>query len=226
MRILLLGASGRTGLVTIAEALSRGHTVTALVRNPTAISPQANLTIITGTPLSPQDLTTAFASAPSSDPIQAVISTLNNGRKSDNPWSTPISPTNLMADSVANALAAMRAHNTTKLITLSALGVGSSRARCGWLMRMVIDHSNIKIAFDDHEAVERLLREEAAKDARLKFVEVKATGLSNGEKKTVRVCGEEGFGCGWLVSRKSVAGFMVDAAEREEWDGKTPVISH
>lgn len=44
MKIALIGASGMIGQRIAAEALARGHEVTALVRNPAKIAPQPGLT--------------------------------------------------------------------------------------------------------------------------------------------------------------------------------------
>ncbi len=226
MRILILGGSGRTGSLALAEALARNHTVTAIVRRPDALAPQPSLSIITGTPLNRADISKAFADAPRSDPIRAVISTLNTGRTSDNPWAQTTSPPSLMADSVRNALAVMREHGVKKMVVLGTNGVGSSRANSGWFFNWVVDHSNLKFTFDDHYEVQKILEAEAEKDGDFKWVDVRATGLGNGEKKEVKEFGNEGKGVGWFVSRKSVAGFMLDAVEGSRWDGQTPVISN
>lgn len=226
MRILLLGASGRTGSLALAEALARNHTVTAIIRRPDALAPQPNLSIITGTPLDQADISKAFTNAPRSDPIRAVISTLNTGRTSDNPWAKATSPPSLMADSVRNTLAVMREHGVKKMVVLGTNGIGSSRANSGWFFNWIVDHSNLKIAFDDHYEVQKLLEAEAERDGEFKWVDVRATGLSNGEKKELSEFGNEGKGVGWFVSRKSVAGFLLDAVERSQWDGQTPVISN
>ena len=226
MRILLLGANGRTGSLVLAEALSRSYTVTALVRRPDSLEPQANLSITTGSPLSQADIAKAFASPPNSDPITVVISALNNGRTGDNPWSKPTAPANLMADAVRNSLAVMRRYDVKKIVVLGSIGVGSSRANSGWFFNWVVDHSNMKITFDDHNVVQQVLETEAEKDPELKWVDVRSVGLSNGEKKAVKEFGNEGKGAGSWVSRKSVAGFIVDAVESGRWDGQTPVISN
>lgn len=225
MRILLLGGSGRTGSLVLAEALSRNHTVTALVRRPDALPSQPNLSINTGTPLNQTDISKAFANAPRSDPIRAVISTLNTARTSDNPWAKPTSPPTLMADSVRNTLAVMKEHGVKKMVVLGTNGVGSSRQNSGWILNWVVDHSNLKIAFDDHFEVQKLLEAEAERDGDFEWVDVRATGLSDGEKKAVKEFGNEGKGVGWFVSRKTVAGFLLDAVEGSQWDGQTPVIS-
>ena len=226
MRVLLLGANGRTGSLVLSEAISRNHSVTALVRRADALSSQPNLSIITGTPLSQGDIKKAFATAPKDDPIKAVISTLNTSRTSDNPWAKPTSPDNLMTDSAKNSLEIMREYGVKKMVVLGTNGVGSSRANSGWFFNFIVDHSNLKIAFDDHFELQKVLEAEAEADPGFKFVDVRATGLSNGEKRPIKEFGNEGKGVGWFVSRKSVAGFLVDAVEQSKWDGQTPVISN
>lgn len=226
MRIFLLGANGRTGSLVLTEALSRGHTVTALVRRPDSLSAQTGLEIIAGTPLAQADISNAFASAPNSDAVGAVICTLNNGRTSDNPWAATTAPKDFMADSVRNTLAVMRENGVKKIVVLGTRGVGSSRANSPWIVRMVVDYSNLKISFADHEQVEKILKEEASKDDKFKWVEVRATGLDDKEKKEIKFWGNEGKGVGWWISRKSVASFLLDAVEGDEWDGQTPVISN
>jgi len=45
MKIALIGATGNAGSRILAEALRRGHPVTAIIRNPAKLSPKAGLTI-------------------------------------------------------------------------------------------------------------------------------------------------------------------------------------
>ena len=227
MRILLLGANGRTGTAVISEALQRGHTISALVRRPESLATYAdNVSITTGSSLSIGDITKTFASAPQSDPIKAVISTLNNGRTSDNPWAKPTAPANLMADSVRNCVTVMKEYGVKKAVVLGTVGVGSSKATRPWWFNWIIAHSNLKITFDDHYAVEQILEAESDKDPALMWVVVRAVGLGNGEKKDVKEFGNDGQGAGWMMSRNSVATLMLDAVESSRWDGQTPVISN
>ena len=48
MKIALIGATGRVGSRLLAEALSRGHAVTAISRHPEKLAPQANLRAVQG----------------------------------------------------------------------------------------------------------------------------------------------------------------------------------
>lgn len=53
MRVVLYGAAGMIGSRILKELLSRGHTVTAVVRDPSKLQPQKNLTIEKGDLLDP-----------------------------------------------------------------------------------------------------------------------------------------------------------------------------
>ena len=49
MKILLFGATGRTGKIILQKALNDGHEVTAIVRDPSKLE-GINVNIIKGTP--------------------------------------------------------------------------------------------------------------------------------------------------------------------------------
>ena len=51
--IALLGATGNVGSRLLDEALSRGHQLTALVREPACLAPRADLTVVAGDVTSP-----------------------------------------------------------------------------------------------------------------------------------------------------------------------------
>ena len=46
MKVALIGASGFVGAKILAEALQRGHQVTAIVRHPEKLQPHKNLTVV------------------------------------------------------------------------------------------------------------------------------------------------------------------------------------
>ncbi|WP_263358708.1 NAD(P)-dependent oxidoreductase [Acidicapsa ligni] len=48
MQIALYGATGNAGSRILTELLSRGHQVTAIVRDPSKLTPQAELTVVQG----------------------------------------------------------------------------------------------------------------------------------------------------------------------------------
>lgn len=257
MQILLLGATGRTGLEVLKESLTRNHKVTALARSPerleASIPPdhpnRSNLTIIAGSPLRKADVSTALATSPTS--VDAVITTLNPRRASDSPFAAVNpndSPPRMMADSMAAVLEALEDDSkargnsnsnnkkaTTKIVALSALGAGSSAPHTHCLLRLLFRQSNMRFTYEDHDAVEEeLVRQQQQQGASgagagrpVPYVLVRPTRLVEGgdEGGAARVFGGDGtVGMMETISRGAVARFLVDAAERGEWDGKAPII--
>src|SRR5260370_14779728 len=51
MKLFVVGATGRTGRHVTEQALARGHSVTAIVRNTGSFDPQDGLKIVSGDPL-------------------------------------------------------------------------------------------------------------------------------------------------------------------------------
>lgn len=90
MKVAIIGASGFVGSVLLNEALSRGHQVTAIVRNPEKITIEnPNLTIKQGDASDSDALATLLAGN------EAVLSTFNAG------WTNP----NLYDDFLAGSKA-------------------------------------------------------------------------------------------------------------------------
>lgn len=221
--LLLLGGSGRTGHIVLAEALRRSHPVTALVRKATSLTPTSGLSIIEGTPLSKVDIETAIASIPESSKI-VVISTLSQTRVSGNPWSAITSPKRLMADAINNVIAISKENSKIdKLVVMSMFGAGDSFSNLMLLMRWIMNISNMDVTIEDHNLVDK-----AVKTSGLKFVLVRSAMLKGEETAEVKDLGDEGEKAGMMpsVSRKSVATFLLDAAEQDKWDGRTPVIAN
>jgi putative NADH-flavin reductase len=73
MKIALFGATGRTGRIVMERALSAGHEVTVLVRDPTKLQPREGLRVITG------DARLASAVAETVNGTSVVISALGSG---------------------------------------------------------------------------------------------------------------------------------------------------
>lgn len=254
MPILILGATGRTGSLILLEALRRGHKVTALVRTPSGLdkftadipdAQRANLTVVRGTPLSAADTnsavstalatktttTTGTATGGDASPL-VVISALSPRRTSENPWAAPHptdSPPRMMADSIANVVAVLRGVDSSrekKIIHVSALGVGATGPNANWLVRAVIDHSNFRLAYEDHEAVDGELK--AAGDAGIiRWVVPRPARLTSGGQGGQYKIWPVEDGMVWLSAKSSMvalARFSLDAAEGSEWDGKDPIV--
>ena len=223
MRVLILGASGRTGKLATFEALQRGYTVTALVRNPSTLRPKDGLTTVKGTPPEQIDIETAFAATPA-DPVRAVLVLLNNARASDSPFSQPVSPPYLVRDSVCNIMAVMRKHSVYRLLVISSFGVSSSWTQLPWLMKLVFQYTNMRIQLEDHNATDA---EVTAADW-LDWTLVRLTMLKEGDLAPAREFGKAGKGVGLFsgITRASVASFVVEAIESQGRSKQAVVIAN
>ncbi|KAK4541576.1 hypothetical protein LTR36_007873 [Oleoguttula mirabilis] len=221
MRLVVLGGNGRTGVHLIDRALGRGHQVAALVRDPSALPERKGLDVFQGTPQNLDDVCKAFRVEGHPAP-DAVIVTLNPSRATDSPLARPMAPPRFMANSVANAITAMRQHHVPKIVVMQALGVGDSFPNMSVWMRYVRHWTYMKHSYDDHDLVDEEIRVSG-----INYVLPRPPWLTNGEAGPVRTFGNTGTGVGNLatVSRKSVADFLLDACERSDWDRSTPVIA-
>jgi nucleoside-diphosphate-sugar epimerase len=218
---LIIGGSGRTGKLVIGELLSRNHEVTALVRKPQAMENEINtgLRVVTGTPLDIRDVRTAFTQ---SKP-DVVIVTLSAPRASDSPFAAVVTLPRLMADSTANVVAAMKEFNTSKIVIMQAFGVGESWVNMHCVMQLLMKKSNMIYQYDDHNLVAK-----ETKASGESYVFVRPSRLVEGDAKDIREHPDHGRGVPVLaaITRASVAKFLVDAAEKNDWDNMAPVITN
>ncbi|KAI0467860.1 hypothetical protein F4859DRAFT_227360 [Xylaria cf. heliscus] len=223
MRFLVLGGSGRTGKLIVEEAISKGHTVAALVRSSSSLAPRPGLTIVKGTPMKREDITKAFAALP--EPPAAVLVALSLKRVSDSPFAavSPDAPDRIMEDSVANAISVMKDFGTKRITILSQWGAGDSFNSVNFLFRAMFKHTNMKYGLAAHNALD-----EETRKAGVEFVLVRACVLADGESVPIRLFPDDGKSIGFLpkITRASVAQFMVEACEKDDFVGKSPVISN
>ena len=80
----------------------------------------------------------------------------------------------------------------------------------------------MKYSYDDHDSVN-----EEVKLAGVTYVLPRPPLMTNGKARPVRTFGNAGDGIETLamISRRSVAEFLLDACERKDWDMSTPVIA-
>jgi uncharacterized protein len=108
MKIIVFGANGRTGRLILTQALAKGHSVTAYVRNAGSLSPDPHLRIIEG------DIADFNAVVQAVRGHRAVLSALgaNSRKKSD-----------VLATAIPHILEGMRQEYVNRLIVLGAAGV-------------------------------------------------------------------------------------------------------
>lgn len=178
--------------------------------------------IVQGTPLDKDDVKKAFLAMDNNLP-EAVIITLNATRTSDSPFAKPLAPPRFMADSVANVREVMVVHGVKKLVIMSAVGVGDSWRQLNFFMKPIISYTNMSAQYKDHNLVDI-----ETKESGLDWVIVRPVMLKEGDALPLKIYGNTGENSGFMpsITRGSVANFLVDAVERDEWNRSTPVITN
>ncbi len=203
MKILVLGATGRTGKLFAKLATANNHQVTAIIRNKKdAILPKVNY--IEGLPTDEQLLTKALQG------MEAVVVSLNINRTSDNPFAKVVSPLTLISDSVKALIPAMEKNHVKRIITISASGVGDSWNHMFLVVRWLIHYSNIWKAYEDHDRQEQILKQSA-----LDWTIVRPVMLN--DKDNDEYTAVVGKPTGGSISRKGVAKFILDSLESEKY---------
>ena len=146
MKIAVVGATGRTGLHVVEQALARGDDVIALARHPEALPRRPGLAGAAADVLDRVAVAEALAGA------NAIVSTLGIGASRQ--------PTVVYSDGIANVLHAMDAHGITKLAVISAVPAGP-RAELPFAQRRIMIPILERVfgaSYDDMRRMEALLR--------------------------------------------------------------------
>jgi putative NADH-flavin reductase len=209
MKLLILGATGATGLELMEQALEAGHEVTAFARRPEAVQlKHSNLKIHQGDILNYSSVEGAVRGQ------DAVLSALGVRQLGKN---------TILSDGTRNLVEAMENLGVKRLIVESSLGVGDSRGQLGpthnWFVLPIL----LRNIFADKETQESLIRE-----CRLDWVIVRPAILTNGPR-TSRY--KAGFGPGnqsikRKISRADTAEFMLKQLTDDTYLHKTPGLSY
>jgi putative NADH-flavin reductase len=197
LRILVLGASGRTGRQVVEQALGHGHTVTAFVRDPARLDlTSERLRVVTG------DVTRSADVQAAVDGQDAVISVV--GSKGER-------PVHVYSDGVANAIRAMTARGVRRLVVLSAVGVGTDGSGLPFAQRALRTLPAMRAMCED---MERMEGDVMLTD--LDWTIVRASSLTDGPFTGVyRVVEGPSAPKGTQLSRPDAAALLLKCAEGE-----------
>jgi putative NADH-flavin reductase len=216
MKILILGATGRTGRLIVEDALKQGYDINVLVRDKNKISfSSRSIKVYQGTPTRRADIAAAMQGC------EVVISALGIARASDAPWSKLITAKDFISESMKNVIAEADQQNLKRLITVSAWGVGETKKEIPFWLRWLINYTKLGPVYAEHEAEEKLLA-----DSNLNWTAVRPVALNDSKKiKTLKVSFNNFPKPNLQISRQSVARFMVDILQSDKYDMKSPTIS-
>lgn len=206
-RLLVVGATGGTGRQLVTQALERGYTVTALVRDPTRLPVEhERLRIVRGDVL---DYASVEAAVREQD---AVVSALGHKRF--------FSTAGMLSEGTRNIVRAMEAHNVARLVCETSLGLGDSAGRMGLYYTLFTIPVILPLYFWDKTTQER-----AIATSRLEWVIVRPGALKDGEKRGGYRHGPVGGFIGTVgISRADVADFMLNQLTADTYVGSAPGV--
>ena len=113
MKVLVFGATGKTGSLVVHRAIAKGHTVSVLVREPEKFSHAAVQVFPGDSTHAPRRPRCLFAARTRSSTRSVAP--------------TPYKATDLESSSAHNIIQAMQAEGVRRLIVVSMMGIGDSR---------------------------------------------------------------------------------------------------
>lgn len=209
MKVLIIGATGGTGRQLVKQALTAGHAVTVLARNPEKIRARhERLRVLQGDILDFDSLDVAVAGQ------EAVLSSL--GTKS------VLWPVIIFSEGTTNLLKAMTQHDVRRLICITGIGAGDSRGHGGFFYDKIILPLFLKRIYRDKDKQEELIRK-SDRD----WIIVRPGYLTNGPSKgNYRVLTDlTGVTVG-RISRADAAAFMLAQLHSDRYLHQTPVVTY
>jgi uncharacterized protein YbjT (DUF2867 family) len=214
MKLTIIGATGKTGIRTVQEAVERGHTVTAIVRNATKLEGMlAEVGIADGVVIREADLMDRAAVEQALRGSEVVIYAA--GPVKGTPAEMPLR-------AAQNVVAAMQNGNGKKLVWLTGAAVMDQRDGKAFSRKII-------------RGVMKLMAGKVLAASEQAYAVVTNSGLTYVVARPPMLADKAG-GSGLTASytppkpiplgREDLGAFLVSAAESEEFDNESPLLSY
>lgn len=145
MKVLVLGATGKTGRLIVREALAKGHSVVALVRS------KARGTDLSGAELVEGDARDEAALLRALEGCDGVVSSLGTGM-------IPFREVTLLSAATRALVGAMTRGGVRRLVCITGLGAGDSRGHGGLVYDRLILPVLLRNVYRDKDRQEVAIR--------------------------------------------------------------------
>ena len=207
MKLAIFGATGKTGLELVKQALEKEYTVTAFVRTAARLTiVNERLNIVTGDVFDPETVTQAI------DGQDAVLCVLGVG--------SDLKKTTVRTTGTINIISAMRANNVKRLIVVTAMGVGESWNTLSMVNKFFFA-TMLKSSRTDHEA-----QETAVKNSGLDWTIIRPSGLTDTPRTGIYQVGENIPATTSKIARADVADLILKELEQNTHIGKALTITN
>ncbi|WP_420438329.1 NAD(P)-dependent oxidoreductase [Candidatus Poriferisodalis sp.] len=187
MRVIIFGATGKTGQYAVRSALDTGHETTAFGRSVDRLNAESGLTLSRGDVFDAEVVADAVAGH------DAAIVCLG---------STSLKDRTTLTRGTEHILGAVDRHSVGRLVVVSAAGVGESWAQIPMSSKLMFK-TMLRNVFADHQAQEEVVRASAAN-----WTIVRAAVLS--DKLQRRAVTASNAGKTSRIHRSALAGLLVD----------------
>ena len=203
MKIALFGATGKTGILIIFQALNQGHTIKALVRDLSKMTiSHKNLEVVQGDVLDPASVRATVEGA------DAVLCALGHSQNK---------PNTVLSEGTANILIAMEECGVKRFICMSSAGILGNDG--GFWFGKIIMPLFLNHIFEDKKRQAEVIRKSSAE-----WVILRPTALTDSPKTgTYKVNADKPTS--GSVPRADVADFMLKLATDRRYDGTMPALS-
>ena len=207
MKLTIFGATGKTGIELVKQALEQGHDVTAFVRDPARLTIEdEKLTFATGDVFDPASVAQAVEGQ------DAIVCALGAGSE--------LKKTTIRTTGTINIIGGMQKHNVKRLMVVTAMGVGDSWDTLS-LFNKFFFATLLRSSRKDHES-----QETAVKESGLDWTIVRPSGLTDTARTGVYDVGENISANTSKIARADVADLILKGLEQEDLIGKAVTITN
>lgn len=219
MKIVLLGATGETGQVLVEQALSKGLTITAVVRD--VVRAQKKLPESPSLSFVSCDIFDAKSLVPAFMGQDAVVSTLGFNKQVD-------SKMTLFTESMSAIISAMREAKIRRLVTISAWFTDPGNRDEQPMFQGWSKLPGLVNTLDNEGEMETMLLEAKAD---IEFTSVRAPGLTWDPVSTKQIVIQD---ANWVdstrgsgfIAREDVARFMLSTLDDPaKWNHRMPAVA-
>ena len=207
MKLAIFGATGKTGIELVKQALEQGHAVTAFVRDAARLAIEnERLSLVSGD---------AFDSASVAQAVKgqdAVICVLGAG--------SDLKKTTVRTAGTINIISGMQKNNVKRLIVVTAMGVGESWDTLS-LFNKFFFATLLKSSREDHETQEAAVRESG-----LDWTIIRPSGLTDTPRTGVYEVGENIPAATSKIARADIADLILKELEQNALIGKAVTITN
>lgn len=208
MKLIIFGATGTVGKELVKQAVEKGYTVTAFVRNPekTQIENHSNLIINKGDVLNLTEVENALKNQ------DVILCALGDGKIGK-----------IRALGTKNIIEAMNKTGQKRLICQTTLGMGESYGNLNFMWKHIMFGMLLKRAFQDHQ-----LQEQFILNSNLDYTLIRPSALTDGEITNHYKVGFDGNfkKLSLKISRADVADFMLQQTATTRYSKKAVSISN